>query len=222
MHAGADQLRAQPDRSGIFLDFDGTLSHIVDVPSDARPLDGARDLLAELGRRYAAAAIVSGRGAGELLEWFGSEVEIWGVHGAERTSNGEVVLSERALPFLESMARARRELEEAVAQLDLRGVIVEDKRIMIGLHYRTAADPERASGELERLAAEAARRYGAEVTTGKMAYELRPPVEFSKAQVVLERAEALGLECAAFGGDDVVDLPGYEALDLLDERGLAT
>lgn len=222
MHAGAEELRARPESAGIFLDFDGTLSHIVDVPSEARPLDGAGDVLAELGRRFAAAAIVSGRGARELLGWLGREVEIWGIHGAERTVGGKVVLSERARPFLEPMSAARRELEEAVARLDLGGVLVEDKGVMIGLHYRQAADPDAARTALERLAIETARRHGAEVTTGKMAFELRPPVEFSKAEVVERRAESLGLRCAAFGGDDVVDLPGFEALDRLDERGVAT
>jgi trehalose 6-phosphate phosphatase len=40
--------------------------------------------------------------------------------------------------------------------------------------------------------------------------------------VVEERATSLGLQGVAFGGDDVVDLPGFEALDRLDERGVMT
>jgi trehalose 6-phosphate phosphatase len=51
---------------------------------------------------------------------------------------------------------------------------------------------------------------------------LRPPVEFSKAAVVLERSREAGLTAAAFVGDDRVDLPGFDALDLLEADGLAT
>ena len=76
---------SNPEHAGIFTDFDGTLSHIVEVPSDARPVDGARETLSELSDRIGVVAIVSGRAAGELLEWLGPRVEIWGVHGAEHT-----------------------------------------------------------------------------------------------------------------------------------------
>ena len=77
-------LRAHPERAGLFLDFDGTLSHIVHRPSDARPIEGVKDALDELAGHYRAVAIVSGRSATELLEWLGPGVEIWGTHGAER------------------------------------------------------------------------------------------------------------------------------------------
>src|SRR5688572_27138209 len=88
--------RASPQSAGIFTDFDGTLSRIVEIPSEARPIEGARDLLRRLAERYALVSIVSGRSAKELLAWLGSDIEIWGVHGAETVVDGEVVLSPRA------------------------------------------------------------------------------------------------------------------------------
>jgi len=36
---------SNPDRAGVFLDFDGTVSEIVEMPSDARPVEGAREVL---------------------------------------------------------------------------------------------------------------------------------------------------------------------------------
>jgi trehalose 6-phosphate phosphatase len=47
-------------------------------------------------------------------------------------------------------------------------------------------------------------------------------VEFSKAAVVLERSRELGLRAAAFVGDDRVDLPGFDALDILGDEGVST
>ncbi len=52
--------------------------------------------------------------------------------------------------------------------------------------------------------------------------ELQPPVSFSKRDVVLERSRAEGLKAVCFAGDDVVDLPGYDALDELEDEGLTT
>ncbi|MGI8407945.1 MAG: trehalose-phosphatase, partial [Actinomycetota bacterium] len=45
------------------------------------------------------------------------------------------------------------------------------------------------------------------------------PEEFSKAAVVLDRSRELGLNAGAFVGDDRIDLPGYDALDLLASEG---
>lgn len=211
---------ARPGRAGIFLDFDGTLSEIVPVPSDARPAEGAPGLLADLARTYAVVAIVSGRSATQLVEWLGPDVEIWGIHGAQRALGGEVALSPRARPYEALAKRVHRAAVTRVDELGLDGVIVEDKAVMVTLHYRAAADPDRARSASEELAHELAERYGLTCVPGRASYELRPPVDFTKAAVIRERAE--GLEAVAFAGDDTVDLPGFDALDELAARGVAT
>ena len=215
-----DPFLARPERAGIFLDFDGTLSEIVRVPSEARPLEGAAALLARLARRYAVVAIVSGRSAHELVEWLGPDVEIWGVHGAQRAVGGVVALSPRARPYESLMRRVHEEASARVAELGLDGAIVEDKAVMVTLHYRAAADPARAARALEELARELGGRHGLTSVPGRASYELRPPVDFTKAAVIRERSEEL--EAVAFAGDDAVDLPGFDALDELAERGVAT
>jgi trehalose 6-phosphate phosphatase len=220
-----DQLeafRSSPSTSGIFADFDGTLSEIAFLPHDARPLDGAVEVLNELGNRFGLLAIVSGRSARQLSEWLGPSVEIWGTHGAEYAHGGSISLTERAARYEELMHRVRNEAFAEVERLGLEGVVIEDKRVMIGLHFRAAPDVERARVELDRLAQDLAERHGLLRAGGRLAYELRPPEEFSKAAVVLQRAREVGLRAAMFLGDDRVDLPGFDALDVLAEEGLAT
>jgi trehalose 6-phosphate phosphatase len=211
-----------PETAGLFLDFDGTLSEIVHVPWEARPVEGVRGLLEAAAARFALVAIVSGRSAHQLVEWLGPQVEIWGVHGAERTIDGSVVLSARAEAYADLMQQVKAEAQEAVSRLQLPGVFVEDKGVMLGLHFRAAADVDAARVALDDLAARLADRHGLLRAGGRLAFELRPPAEFSKAAVVLERSRELGLRAAAFVGDDRVDLPGFDALDVLEGEGMST
>lgn len=216
-----ERLNEDPSRTGIFLDFDGTLSEIVHVPSEARPVEGVKDLLDRLAGKFCVVAVVSGRSAHQLVEWLGPKVEIWGVHGAERTKGGEVVTSEQAAPFVELMRQVHDEAVAAVGGIGIEGILVEDKGVMIGLHFRAASDVAQAREELDKVAQHLADQHGLVRAGGRLAYELRPPVEFSKATVVLERARQERLAAAAFVGDDKVDLPGFDALDVLaTEEGL--
>ena len=222
MEAQLAALRAEPEKAGIFLDFDGTLSEIVRIPSDARPIAGAREVLEELGRKYALVAIISGRSAQELLTWLGDGIEIWGVHGAETVSGGVVHLSPRAEPHRELMHTVCEEARARVGALGIEGLLVEDKTVMVGLHFRAAPDQEAARRLLDEIAAGLAGEYGLRRAGGRLAFELRPPEDFSKGSVVLDRARQEGLSAALFVGDDRVDLPGFDALDALASEGMTT
>jgi trehalose 6-phosphate phosphatase len=223
--AGDPRLRPflnAPESAGIFLDFDGTLSDIVFVPSRARPVRGAPGVLARLSERFRLVTIVSGRSAQELSDWLGPDVEIWGTHGAERALAGEVRLSPDAERFEPLMREVHEAAAGEMARLDLEGTVLEDKRVVIGLHFRAAVQREKARAALDRLAQGLADRYGLVRSGGRLAFELRPPIDLSKAHVVAARAEEEGLRAAAFGGDDVVDLPAFDALEGLAARGVAT
>jgi trehalose 6-phosphate phosphatase len=219
--AELEPLLAAPEKSGIFLDFDGTLSEIVFVPSDARPVAGVRETLARLAGRFKVVAVVSGRSARQLVEWLGPEVEIWGTHGAERAVAGRIELSEVAAPYKDLMRQVFLDAERRMAELALEGTVIEDKTVMVGLHFRAARDRELAQSALDELAAELAAEYGLRRAGGRLAYELRPPVDLSKSDVVFRRTREAALAAVAFAGDDRVDLPGFDALDQLENDGVA-
>lgn len=208
--------------AALFLDFDGTLSEIVPVPSEARPMDGVTELLHELRQRFRAVAVVSGRSARELVDWLGRDIEIWGLHGAQRATNGVIEVSEWALAHVDVIATVKEELGKRLHELDLEGVILEDKEVMLTLHFRTARDPKRAERVLDELSNEVASSHGLVRAEGRSSFELRPPVEFTKGAVVTKRSRDLELRAVAFVGDDKVDLPGFDALDSLERRGVTT
>jgi trehalose-phosphatase len=120
------------------------------------------------------------------------------------------------------MAQVLAEAQEKVAGLGIDGLIVEDKTVMLGLHFRAAEDVEKARVMLDGIAGELAARYDLLRAGGRLAFELRPPIEFSKKQVVLDRAREEELDAVMFLGDDRVDLPGFDALDELASGDVVT
>lgn len=200
------------------MDFDGTLAHIVDVPSEARPAAGTQETLVTLAEEFALLAIVSGRATHELVSLLGAEIEIWGVHGAARAIHGRVEVASEVEHWIAPLANARSDAEEALRDPVFDGCLVEDKRVAVALHHRMATSPD-AAEELGALADRIATRYGLRRTDAKMAFELRPPVDVSKGSVVLRRSRELDLGTIAFVGDDIVDLAAFDALDELEREG---
>ena len=217
-----EAFRADPRRTGIFTDFDGTLSRIAYEPSAARPIAGAREVLSRLADRFGVVSVVSGRSAVELLEWLGDDLEIWGVHGAQTVTDGRVVLAERAEPYRDLMTRVLHEARRRVEDLGMAGILVEDKTVMVGLHFRNAEDVEGARVLLDRLADDLVREFGLQRAGGRLAFELRPPETFTKEDVVLMRARQEELTAVMFAGDDRVDIPAFDALDALASEGVTT
>src|SRR2546423_10434545 len=84
---------AAPERTGIFTDFDGTLSAIVEDPAAARPIRGAVDVLARLAERYARAPGISGRPVLFLAQQVGvsERLLLCGLYGLERMRGDEPV-----------------------------------------------------------------------------------------------------------------------------------
>ena len=85
------------------------------------------------------------------------------------------------------------------------------------LHFRTA--PE-LGPTIRAWADDEAVRSGLVVRPAKASVELHPPLRADKGSVI-EQAAA-GLDAVCFFGDDVGDLPAYDALDRLSAAGKTT
>lgn len=206
---------AEPARAGVLTDFDGTLAPIVDDPAAARPLPAAVDTLHRLAARYQRVAVVSGRPAAFLADRLdlagraGGLVAV-GLYGLETAAGEDITTDPRALRWLEVVEGvADRAERDAPA-----GVLVERKGLTIVVHYRTAPA---AGSWAAAWAADEALRTGLARHPAKMSEELRPPVPVDKGTVVAALTEGLGAAC--FLGDDAGDLPAFDVLDGLAERG---
>ena len=214
-------LRADPKKSAIMLDIDGTLAPIVELASDARVPARTRQLLVEISRRYGVVACVTGRRASEARAMVSiGTISYLGSHGAELLRAGwtHPVLDRG----VESSARRVQEFGREVDTPDLRrrGVRVEDKGMILAFHWRGAPDEEAARAAIDAVAqrAEAA---GLRTHWGRKVLEVRPPVQIDKgAGITSFLAQSdVDLDAALYVGDDRTDLDAFRALDELVEQG---
>ena len=207
--------RRSPERTGVFIDFDGTLAPIVDEPAAARPWPGTPALLGRLATVVARVAVVSGRPVAFLSEHLAAAAgaQLLGLYGLERAGAGGTGTTPEAEPWRPVVDDVAAEAERSAPV----AVAVEHKGLSVTLHYRAA--PEHG-GWVDRFAAAAAARTGLVAHGGKMSVELRPPVEVDKGTVVRELAE--GLDVVLFAGDDRGDLPAFAELGRLRAAGVTT
>ncbi|MFL6203924.1 MAG: trehalose-phosphatase [Acidimicrobiales bacterium] len=207
-----EALRRDRASAGVFVDFDGTLSPIVPAAADARPLPGAPAALEHLSRVLGRVAVVSGRPVAYLVEHLPEGLELHGLYGLESRVGGELRTradADRWRPVVDAVAA------EAEAAVGREGVDVEHKGLSLTLHFRRVPDAEDAAIAWARAASA---RTDLHLRAAKMSLELHPPVPVDKGTVVRERSE--GLATVAYIGDDLGDLPAFEALDRLAERGV--
>ena len=212
-------LTEAPERSGIFLDIDGTLAAIVERAEDAQVPEASSRALAALARRYGCVACVSGRSATEARRLVGvGGIAYAGAHGAELLEPG--ASAPRTLPAFASWTDRVREFARARDGRDLRAlrVRIEDKGPIVAFHWRGAPDEDAARTRVESIAAEA-ETAGFATHWGRKVLEVRPPVPVHKGQAVEELLRRCDVQAALYAGDDATDLDAFDALDSLYERG---
>lgn len=217
-----DEIRQRLSRSPpmVFLDYDGTLTPIVEDHTKALLAEDMRTAIAELGR-HCEVVIVSGRDLGMLRELV-ELGHVWyaGSHGFEIVGpDGSMEQLERGSDFLPDLDEVEQELQEALA--DIEGHSVERKRFSIAVHYRQVAEDD--IGELRSildrtLSAHPRLRLG----FGKKVFEIRPDIDWNKGEAVLwilQQAPRGQLgSVPLYIGDDITD---EDAFHVLAGRGLS-
>lgn len=201
-------------RPAVFLDYDGTLTPIVDRPELAVLSAEARVAVAALAERCPV-CIVSGRDRRDVEALVGLDgLAYAGSHGFDiRTADGREVAPGVAGDVAPLLDRAEADLRR---RLDgVAGALVERKRYSMAAHYRLVA-PDRADRVRQAVAATVAAVPGLAVKPGKKVFELLPDIAWDKGRAVLWLCRELGLEAAGavplFFGDDVTDEDAFAAL----------
>ncbi len=202
-------------RVGLFSDFDGTLTPIVDDPAEAALSPSSQELLRHLAIGLDLVALVSGRSVQDLRQMAGVEGIIYiGNHGLERWVRGGAETLEEAVPFGPSI----QQVIEAVHGLSLPGLHLEDKAETLSIHYRGVGNPPRARVAILDLVSDKARSLGLRVTEGKMVIEVRPPLEMNKGLALESLVSEYSLTGGLMLGDDLTDVDAFRAVHRLVAR----
>jgi alpha,alpha-trehalase len=203
-------------RPAIFLDYDGTLAPIVPRPEMARLSAEMRSALARVAAAWPT-TIVSGRGRENVQSLADVEgLHYAGSHGYDIAGPG--VQYEVDPTLVPTITEAASEIESRLKGIP--GVIVENKKFSVAVHYRQVADDRVAA--IERAVEEvAASRPDLRKTPGKKIFELRPAMDWDKGRAVLWLLSKLGLDdddvVPIYIGDDVTD---EDAFRVLEDRGI--
>lgn len=213
------------------LDFDGTLSPIVDDPEQAAIHPDAPDVLIDLAEAVAAVAVVTGRPArqalalgglddvGNVIGDRGKELYLFGQYGNERwSSTHRRIISPRPPPGLASFVRA---VPGVLKRQDAADAFLELKGLAVAVHTRRLPDPDAAFERLLPGLRALAGQHGLVLEPGRQVIEVRSP-GMDKGRVVRTLVEELAAGGFLFAGDDLGDVEAFEEVARLREEGLAT
>ncbi|KAK4480613.1 hypothetical protein RD792_013691 [Penstemon davidsonii] len=218
---------ARGKKIALFLDYDGTLSPIVDNPDHAYMSNSMRTAVRNVAK-YFPTAIISGRSRDKVHEFVGlSELYYAGSHGmdimgpVQPFTNGhkncikstnkqgkEVNLFQPASEFLPMIDEVYRSLVEITK--DIPGAKVENNKFCVSVHYRNV--DEKSWTTVGHSVHEILKEYPRlRLTHGRKVLEVRPVLNWDKGKAVEFLLESLGL----MNRDDV--LPIYVGDDRTDE-----
>jgi len=204
----------------LFLDYDGTISPIVDKPERAFISKETKQLLWKLLKSpRCKLAIISGRALKDIKK----KVNIPGIvyvgnHGLE--INGPKIRFESpiSLRYKAILKQIKSDLIKKLSSI--KGVILEDKGLSLSIHYRLV--DKKYITKVKAIVQEATILYAIrnkiKIKPGKKVLEIRPPLEWDKGKTVLW---LLGGQKFALGdkpimpiyiGDDISDEDAFMAL----------
>lgn len=212
-HAGEIRARLEGREPAVFLDYDGTLTPIVEDPGDATLPAATADAIVRLAG-LCTVAVVSGRDLDDVR----GMVDIGGIHYAGShgfdilTPEGESI--QKGREFLPSLDAAEDELRPRLAGIP--GARLERKRFAIAVHYRQVDDVDVPDVEaaVDDVLVE---HDDLRKTGGKRIHELRPDIEWHKGEALRFLLETLDMDrddvVPMYLGDDVTDEDAFRAIE---------
>ncbi len=202
-------------RPALFLDMDGVLAPLAETPDAVVPRpERTAALRAAADRLDHRVAIISGRTIAEIDRIAeASAASASGVHGLERRrADGSLHRAEAAPAVRDAVAAF-----EAFAKTRP-GIIVEDKTVSAGLHYRGAPAEAEAAMTLARQLAD---QTGLTLQAGNLVVELKTPgTSKGTALAAFMREPPFAGAVPVMLGDDLTDEDGFRAAEALGGFGV--
>ncbi len=199
----------------LFLDFDGTLSPIVDDPEIAEPLEGVTELINQL-RYFFNICIITGRDTSVIKNKMKLDNVFYAAcHGFEITGPEDFIYQvEEARASIPDLNEAQIHFGHLFQSIP--GFVMERKMFGLALHYRMVKSPQM----VQKIRADVLKypRTGInlKVQEGEMVIELLPRLDWDKGKAVLEIYKILGIGTAdlppLYIGDGLTDEDAFREI----------
>lgn len=198
----------------VFLDYDGTLTPIVDRPELAILSEEMRLTLKALAEACLV-GIISGRDRSDVEHLVGVDSLFFaGNHGFDIAGpRGLEIRYEQGKQFLPALDQVEAELHDHLDSV--RGILVERKKFSVAVHYRLVSeqDVERVVAVVQMVSSH---QPNIRKTEGKKVFELQPRLDWNKGKAILWLLDALPLQKARalplYLGDDLTDEDAFQSL----------
>ena len=204
--------------AGLFLDIDGTLAHLIDLPGAVELSVTVKKALLALSGRLTV-VVLTGREVAAAQRIVGLESVVYvGNHGLEWSDGmlASTVLP-AAQPYVAKVHVVAEQLERDL--LPLPGVFLEEKGPTLSVHYRRSPDSPAARAEVLAFLNKATAGTDLLVSEGKMVVEVRPALIISKGTALEELVSRKRLVAIAAFGDDRTDADALRAVRKLRDEG---
>ncbi len=206
--------RLENRRAAVFLDYDGTLTPIVEDPSEALLPDDMRGVLTELAERVPI-AVISGRDRPDVQRLVGIDNIFYaGSHGFDISGpDGKESGPEQGKDFLPALDEAETELKEGIESIP--GAWVERKKFSIAIHYRKVEESK--TSHVKKAVEDVAGLHPElRQSGGKKIFELQPKMDWHKGRALMWLLKKLELDrpdiMPFYLGDDVTDEDAFKTL----------
>ncbi|KAL1364883.1 hypothetical protein HN51_013026 [Arachis hypogaea] len=209
----------------MFLDYDGTLSPIVDDPDRAFMSDSMRKTVRKLATCFPT-AIVTGRCRDKVYNFVRlAELYYAGSHGMDikgptktskynKDTKSEAVLFQPAAEFLPLIDEVYQQLVEKTKSTP--GARVENNKFCVSVHFRCV--DEKKWSELAQQVRSVLNKYRKlRLSQGRKVLEIRPTIKWDKGKALDFLLESLGFaDCSdvfpVYIGDDRTDEDAFKKL----------
>lgn len=189
-----------------FLDYDGTLSPIVQRPELAVISRQMRETIKQLAQKYTV-SIVSGRMRENVQKLVGIDNIFYaGSHGFDIAGPRVSMVHKQAQVAIPLVAEMVNKFKESIGSIE--GVLIEDKKFSAAVHYRLVK--EKHFGRIKDKVEEVTAAYkGFHLMRGKKVFEILPDIDWDKGKAVQWIMGALKISwedvLVVYIGDDTTD-----------------
>ena len=198
-----------------FLDYDGTLTPIVESPELAILSPDMKEILEDLATIHTV-AIVSGRLREDVQNLVGIKGIFYaGSHGFDiEGPGGFSMIHQQAKKTIPLISLIIEQLKERLSNIN--GVLIEEKRFSVAVHYRKVKQLTDLSF-IEETVNDTVQEYAQmRILHGKKVFEILPDIDWDKGKAVRWIMKALGLNwnltSVFYIGDDTTDENAFRTI----------